>query len=65
MITPAKRKLCAQCKHFNGNMRFPRCRAISFVNQVTGRMQSTDCHPERTTGTKCGPDGKLYERGEK
>ncbi|TXG78928.1 hypothetical protein E6Q11_00115 [Candidatus Dojkabacteria bacterium] len=63
MNDQSKKRLCINCKHFSGNMRFPRCKAISFPNKVTGRTQSTDCHPERTSGTTCGPEGKLFKRG--
>ena len=55
-------KLCKDCRHFNGNMAFPRCLHgdIAGFNLVTGIYKLGDCHPERETGNKCGPDGKLF-----
>lgn len=54
--------ICVTCKHFGGNLKYPRCKAIKFENRVTGNRTDADCHPERTTGTKCGPEGKLFVR---
>ncbi|MFA9275057.1 MAG: hypothetical protein ACEQSE_09315 [Candidatus Aquirickettsiella gammari] len=64
MRAPTK-PICANCAHFQGNLKFPRCRAIKFHNLVTGAKSDADCHPERISGTKCGPEGKLFVRGGK
>lgn len=58
----ATKPICANCKHFNNNLKYPRCKAISFVNLINGTIMPADCHPERTQGTKCGPEGKLFAR---
>lgn len=61
MRAPSK-PICAQCKHFGGNLKFPRCKAIKFENLVTGAKSDADCHPERMNGNQCGPKGKLFVR---
>lgn len=60
---PDLTKPCKNCRHFSGDMQYPRCKATSSLehNPVTGKTRYIDCYPNRASGAACGPNGALFE----